>query len=154
MPVIWAIPTGYFTAEMSSMFDENGGYVLWIENAFGAWVGPPSPPPPQPPAPPVMTVACAGEAAGFLNAYNGLVVGVLDLAVYVVLGVAYVSDRANDSGAPLSWGVTFAIKLAIIIAVTGFNLRGLTVVERVREGRYLWHFSLTAASAAACSCCC
>jgi hypothetical protein len=30
MPLLLAVPTGLYTAELSSMFDENGGLVLWV----------------------------------------------------------------------------------------------------------------------------
>jgi hypothetical protein len=54
-----AIPMGYFTAEMSSMFDENGGGILWVEGAFG-------------------------PLAGWMNAYNQFLASMVDLPVYVV----------------------------------------------------------------------
>ena len=40
MPLIWAIPTGLFTAEMSSMFDENGGYAQRARRTPSCGAGP------------------------------------------------------------------------------------------------------------------
>ncbi|GMN40742.1 hypothetical protein TIFTF001_009960, partial [Ficus carica] len=32
-PIIWSIPEALITAEMGTMFPENGGYVVWVSSA-------------------------------------------------------------------------------------------------------------------------
>lgn len=34
-PLIWSIPEALITAEMGTMFPENGGYVVWVSSALG-----------------------------------------------------------------------------------------------------------------------
>ncbi|KAE8673947.1 putative polyamine transporter [Hibiscus syriacus] len=38
-PFIWSIPEALITAEMSTMFPENGGYVVWVSAALGPYWG-------------------------------------------------------------------------------------------------------------------
>ena len=39
LPIIWSIPEGLMTAELSTMFPGNGGYVFWTTAAFGPRLG-------------------------------------------------------------------------------------------------------------------
>lgn len=34
-PFIWSVPEALLTAEMGTMFPENGGYVVWVSSALG-----------------------------------------------------------------------------------------------------------------------
>jgi len=36
---IWSIPEALITAEMGTMFPENGGYVVWVSSALGPYWG-------------------------------------------------------------------------------------------------------------------
>ncbi|THU72350.1 hypothetical protein C4D60_Mb04t11170 [Musa balbisiana] len=38
-PFIWSIPEALITAEMGTMFPENGGYVVWVSSALGPFWG-------------------------------------------------------------------------------------------------------------------
>ncbi|KAE8694941.1 Polyamine transporter RMV1 [Hibiscus syriacus] len=38
-PFIWSIPEALITAEMGTMFPENGGYVVWVSSALGSYWG-------------------------------------------------------------------------------------------------------------------
>lgn len=38
-PTIWCLQTSLMTLELSSAFPENGGYSLWVQNAFGTFWG-------------------------------------------------------------------------------------------------------------------
>ncbi|KAJ6708056.1 hypothetical protein OIU85_028343 [Salix viminalis] len=38
-PLIWSIPEALITAEMGTMFPENGGYVVWVSSALGPLLG-------------------------------------------------------------------------------------------------------------------
>src|SRR5580658_1023542 len=35
LPVLWALPVGLLTAELSSAFPEEGGYYVWVKTALG-----------------------------------------------------------------------------------------------------------------------
>lgn len=39
MPFVWSLPLGLMTAELGAMIPENGGYVVWVERAFGPALG-------------------------------------------------------------------------------------------------------------------
>ncbi|KAL0371967.1 UNVERIFIED_CONTAM: putative polyamine transporter [Sesamum calycinum] len=38
-PLIWSVPEALITAEMGTMFPENGGYVVWVSSALGPFWG-------------------------------------------------------------------------------------------------------------------
>ncbi|KAH9753651.1 putative polyamine transporter [Citrus sinensis] len=38
-PIIWSVPEALITAEMGTMFPENGGYVVWVSSALGPYWG-------------------------------------------------------------------------------------------------------------------
>ena len=39
LPLIWCFPVGLMTAELSSAFPKDGGYVWWVDAAFGRFWG-------------------------------------------------------------------------------------------------------------------
>lgn len=39
LPIVWSIPEALMTAELSTMFPGNGGYVFWTTAAFGSRMG-------------------------------------------------------------------------------------------------------------------
>src|SRR6516164_1616331 len=39
LPWLWSFPTALMTAELSTAMPENGGYVVWVEKAFGRFWG-------------------------------------------------------------------------------------------------------------------
>ncbi|KAF5782216.1 putative amino acid/polyamine transporter I [Helianthus annuus] len=38
-PFIWSVPEALITAEMGTMFPEDGGYVVWVSSALGQYWG-------------------------------------------------------------------------------------------------------------------
>ena len=39
VPFFWGVPIGLLTSELSTLFPENGGYTLWVLQAFGEFWG-------------------------------------------------------------------------------------------------------------------
>uniref|UniRef100_F6I0A0 Polyamine transporter n=1 Tax=Vitis vinifera TaxID=29760 RepID=F6I0A0_VITVI len=99
-PFIWSIPEALITAEMGTMFPENGGYVVWVSSALGPYWG-------------------------FQQGWMKWLSGVIDNALYPVLFLDYL-----DSSVPaLSGGLPrIAAVLALTVVLTYMNYRGLTIV--------------------------
>lgn len=99
-PLVWSIPEALITAEMGTMFPENGGYVVWVSSALGPYWG-------------------------FQQGWMKWLSGVIDNALYPVLFLDYLKSAIPALGAgPLR---IIAI-LVITIALTYMNYRGLTIV--------------------------
>ncbi|KAJ6795728.1 putative disease resistance proteinisoform X3 [Iris pallida] len=99
-PFIWSIPEALITAELGTMFPENGGYVVWVSSALGPFWG-------------------------FQQGWMKWLSGVIDNALYPVLFLDYLK-----SGFPLLGGGfprTVAV-LALTFALTYLNYRGLAIV--------------------------
>ncbi|XP_057786658.1 probable polyamine transporter At1g31830 [Salvia miltiorrhiza] len=99
-PIIWSVPEALITAEMGTMFPENGGYVVWVSSALGPFWG-------------------------FQQGWMKWLSGVIDNALYPVLFLDYLK-----SGIPaLAGGLPRVISLiALTIFLTYINYRGLTIV--------------------------
>ncbi|OWM80446.1 probable polyamine transporter At1g31830 isoform X2 [Punica granatum] len=99
-PVIWSVPEALITAEMGTMFPENGGYVVWVSSALGPYWG-------------------------FQQGWMKWLSGVIDNALYPVLFLDYVklAIPALEGGPPRIIAI-----LAITVALTYMNYRGLTIV--------------------------
>ncbi|XP_042006872.1 probable polyamine transporter At1g31830 isoform X1 [Salvia splendens] len=99
-PFIWSVPEALITAEMGTMFPENGGYVVWVSSALGPFWG-------------------------FQQGWMKWLSGVIDNALYPVLFLDYLK-----SGIPaLAGGLPRVVAvLALTIALTYMNYRGLTIV--------------------------
>ena len=39
LPLIWSVPEAMITAELTTAFPENSGYVAWVTAAFGPYWG-------------------------------------------------------------------------------------------------------------------
>lgn len=98
--VIWSIPEALVTAEMGTMFPENGGYVVWVASALGPFWG-------------------------FQQGWMKWLSGVIDNALYPVLFLDYLK-----SGVPaLGGGLPRTLAVLILTAgLTYMNYRGLTIV--------------------------
>ncbi|XP_028755986.1 probable polyamine transporter At1g31830 isoform X2 [Neltuma alba] len=99
-PFIWSVPEALITAEMGTMFPENGGYVVWVSSALGPYWA-------------------------FQQGWMKWLSGVIDNALYPVLFLDYLKSDipALASGFPriaAAWGLT--------IVLTYLNYRGLTIV--------------------------
>lgn len=99
-PVIWSIPEALVTAEMGTMFPENGGYVVWVSSAFGPFWG-------------------------FQQGWMKWLSGVIDNALYPVLFLDYLKSAIPALGGGLPR--VFAV-LVLTVALTYMNYRGLTIV--------------------------
>ncbi|XP_006647741.2 polyamine transporter PUT1 isoform X1 [Oryza brachyantha] len=100
LPVVWSIPEALITAELGSMFPENGGYVVWVASALGPYWG-------------------------FQQGWMKWLSGVIDNALYPVLFLDYLKSGvpALGGGAPRAFAV-----LGLTAVLTLLNYRGLTVV--------------------------
>ncbi|CAI5744767.1 unnamed protein product [Peronospora destructor] len=65
LPFTWGLPQALMTAELSTMIDENGGYILWVRRGLGQY-------------------------AGWVNAFNCIASNICDLPTYPVLFCSYV----------------------------------------------------------------
>uniref|UniRef100_A0A1D1YDZ6 Polyamine transporter PUT1 n=1 Tax=Anthurium amnicola TaxID=1678845 RepID=A0A1D1YDZ6_9ARAE len=99
-PLIWSIPEALVTAEMGTMFPENGGYVVWVSSALGPFWG-------------------------FQQGWMKWLSGVIDNALYPVLFLDYLK-----SGIPaLGGGLPRALSVLILtVGLTYMNYRGLNIV--------------------------
>lgn len=99
-PFIWSIPEALITAELGTMFPENGGYVVWVSSALGPFWG-------------------------FQQGWMKWLSGVIDNALYPVLFLDYLK-----SGVPaLGGGLPRALAVLVLtIGLTYMNYRGLTIV--------------------------
>ncbi|KAL3497999.1 hypothetical protein ACH5RR_040731 [Cinchona calisaya] len=99
-PFIWSIPEALITAEMGTMFPENGGYVVWVSSALGPFWG-------------------------FQQGWMKWLSGVIDNALYPVLFLDYLKSGipALGDGFPRALAV-----LGLTVVLTYMNYRGLTIV--------------------------
>ncbi|KAH6832978.1 Amino acid permease family protein [Perilla frutescens var. hirtella] len=99
-PFLWSVPEALVTAELGTMFPENGGYVVWVSSALGPYWG-------------------------FQQGWMKWLSGVIDNALYPVLFLDYLKSAVPiiADGFPRVIAV-----LGITVALTYMNYRGLTVV--------------------------
>ncbi len=101
VPFVWAIPTSLVVAELSSMMPNRGGYYSWVQRAMGPFWG-------------------------FQEGWWTLAFSAVDLAIYPVLFVTYLSFfipklAGND---PAYWGTRWTIGAIFVISSLLLNLRG------------------------------
>ncbi|XP_043696736.1 probable polyamine transporter At1g31830 isoform X2 [Telopea speciosissima] len=99
-PFIWSVPEALITAEMGTMFPENGGYVVWVSSALGPYWG-------------------------FQQGWMKWLSGVIDNALYPVLFLDYLKSAFPALGGGLPRIVAV---LLLTVALTYMNYRGLTIV--------------------------
>ncbi|CBI37465.3 unnamed protein product, partial [Vitis vinifera] len=98
-PFIWSIPEALITAEMGTMFPENGGYVVWVSSALGPYWG-------------------------FQQGWMKWLSGVIDNALYPVLFLDYLDSSVpalsalTMVGSGKGCGLEFALFYALILAWT------------------------------------
>ncbi|KAK2405506.1 Amino acid permease family protein [Trifolium repens] len=99
-PLIWSVPEALITAEMGTMFPENGGYVVWVSSALGPFWG-------------------------FQLGWMKWLSGVIDNALYPVLFLDYLKSAIPiiGNGFPRIIAV-----LVLTLVLTYMNYRGLTIV--------------------------
>jgi amino acid transporter len=99
LPWLWSFPTALMTAELSSAMPEDGGYVVWVERAFGRFWG-------------------------FQEGWWSWLCSFADNALYPVMFVDYLSYLRGDMTPSERW----LIGAAIIAATSWLNIRGTRLV--------------------------
>ncbi|XP_022754043.1 probable polyamine transporter At3g13620 [Durio zibethinus] len=99
-PFIWSVPEALITAELSTAFPDNGGFVIWADRAFGPFFG------------------------SLMGSWKFLS-GVINIAAFQVLCVDYLKNIIH----PLESGRPRRISILISTLVLSFvNYTGLTIV--------------------------
>lgn len=101
-PFIWSVPEALITAEMGTMFPENGGYVVWVSAALG-------------------------DYCGFQQGWMKWLSGVIDNALYPVLFLDYLKSVVPLVGH--GYPRTLAV-LVLTGGLTFLNYRGMTIVGK------------------------
>lgn len=104
MPFVWAVPQSLACAELSCMFSENGGAIIWVQRAFG-------------------------DFAGWMNAWNRVICNLIDCALYPTLVAAYFTSTSNGMGLDESYALP--IKFFVIISCMFFNILGVDAVGKI-----------------------
>lgn len=104
-PWLWAVPVSLIVAELSSSMPTDGGYTVWVTQAFGPYWG-------------------------FQEGYWSWLSGVVDNALYPVLAVDMIEQL---TGVEYHWTVGYAIKLSATVTFTYVNMRGVEIVGRLLE---------------------
>ncbi len=102
VPLLWSLPTALMVGELASAIPAEGGFYVWVRRALGGFWG-------------------------FQEAWLSLAASIFDMAIYpttftLYLGHVFPSLVAGYRG--------FALKLAIVLIATLWNLRGAVAVGR------------------------
>lgn len=99
VPWLWSFPTALMTAELSAAMPEDGGYVVWVERAFGRlW--------------------------GFQEGWLSWLSAFADNALYPVMFVDYLAYLRGDMAPMERWLIGFVL----ISVTTWLNVRGTRLV--------------------------
>src|ERR1051325_6257249 len=99
VPWLWCFPTALMTAELSAAMPEDGGYVVWVERAFGRlW--------------------------GFQGGWWSWLCSFADNALYPVMFLDYLTYLRGDMAPAERW----LIGLTLVAATTWLNVRGAKLV--------------------------
>jgi amino acid transporter len=99
LPWIWSLPTALMTAELSTAMPEEGGYVVWVEKAFGRFWG-------------------------FQEGWLSWICSFADNALYPVMFLDYLAYARGDLSREERW----MVGTALISIMTWLNIRGIRVV--------------------------
>ncbi|XP_031502672.1 probable polyamine transporter At1g31830 [Nymphaea colorata] len=99
-PIVWSIPEALVTAELGTMFPENGGHVVWVSSALGPFWG-------------------------FQEGWMKWLSGVIDNALYPVLFLDYLKSEVPFLGEGLP---RMLAVLLLTVALTYMTYRGLNIV--------------------------
>ena len=109
LPLCWSVPEALITAELSTAFPENSGFVAWVTAAFGPrW--------------------------GFLEGFFKWLSGVTDNALYPVIFFTYLEQAAPWLFADSGWVLRGVMIVATNVGLTYLNYRGLHVVGQAAVG--------------------
>jgi amino acid transporter len=102
-PIVWAMPVALMSAELGSAMPDEGGYFIWVKRAFGPFWG-------------------------FLCGWWTWLYSWVDVAIYPVLCIEYLTTACHLSGLATPWEAAPLLKwgmgLLIIIPLTLLNVRG------------------------------
>ena len=99
LPWVWSLPTALMTAELSTAMPEDGGYVVWVEKAFGKFWG-------------------------FQEGWLSWLCSFADNALYPVMFVDYLAYLRGDMSPAERW----LIGAALISLITWLNIGGIRLV--------------------------
>jgi amino acid transporter len=99
VPWVWSFPTALMTAELSTAMPEDGGYVVWVERAFGRFWG-------------------------FQEGWWSWLCSFADNALYPVMFLDYLTYLRGDMTTAERW----LIGIALVAATTWMNIRGARLV--------------------------
>src|SRR6185503_2784983 len=99
LPWLWSLPTALMTAELSTAMPEEGGYVVWVERAFGRFWG-------------------------FQEGWISWLCSFADNALYPVMFVDYLAYLRGDMAPEERW----LIGTTLIAGITWLNVRGIRLV--------------------------
>uniref|UniRef100_A0A6M2EJT4 Amino acid permease/ SLC12A domain-containing protein n=1 Tax=Populus davidiana TaxID=266767 RepID=A0A6M2EJT4_9ROSI len=104
-PFIWSIPEALITAELSTAYPGNGGFVIWAERAFGPFCG------------------------SLMGSWKFLS-GVINIAAFPVLCIDYMEKviPALESGWPRKVAVLISTLLLSFLNYTGLTIVGYAAV--------------------------
>jgi len=100
VPLMLSLPTALMAAELTALIPAQGGFYVWVREAFGPF-------------------------AGFTEAYLTILYTAVDMAIYPVLFAAYLSFLI-----PLTTAEQIALGIALIWISGGLNLMGVRPVGR------------------------
>ena len=105
VPLVWSLPVALMVGELGSALPATGGYYVWVRRALGPFWG-------------------------LQEAWHSLAVGIVDIAIYPTLLVAYLGKlwpglEGEAVGRPGWW-----IAVAAIAACAGWNALGIRSVGR------------------------
>lgn len=113
LPFVWSLPTALMLGELSAAIPEEGGFYAWVRRAMGPFWG-------------------------FQEAWLSLTASVFDMAIYPTTFVLYLQHLAPSLAAGHRG---LAIKLAVVVASTLWNLRGAASVGH--GSVWLWFTALS-----------
>ena len=99
LPWIWSFPTALMTAELATAMPEDGGYVVWVERAFGRFWG-------------------------FMEGWLSWLCSFADNALYPVMFVDYLGYLTGEMSAVERW----LIGAGVISLVSWLNIRSIRLV--------------------------
>eukprot|EP00501_MAST-03F_sp_TOSAG23-6_P001199 GSMAST32.ASY1.ANO1.1243.1 assembled CDS len=102
-PLVWATPVAFMTAELSTTFPDDGGYSIWVTEAFGTFWG-------------------------IQQSWWSWCSGVVDNAIYPVIVYHSCSSAFDVELSPL-WKNIATISLAIVVHV--FALPNLLLLKKI-----------------------
>ncbi|KAH9256028.1 hypothetical protein BASA81_005804 [Batrachochytrium salamandrivorans] len=100
VPWIWCLPTALMTAELATAMPEMGGYIVWVDRAFGPFWA-------------------------FQNGIWKISCNVIDNVLYPLLFLFYMQDLTGD----LDFGTRLLISYALVLVCVILNVLGVDVVS-------------------------